>query len=94
MMSKFTTRLLALLLMSHSAVLALQHRLIGLREQDQPEAASTALVRSDREALRAWLQQQGIVLKADVPFPYAYTQDGYEAGYRVPLQKAVEDGVK
>ena len=78
---------------AHSAVLALQHRLAGLRQQDEQGPASTALLRSDREALRAWLLAQGVALKADVPFPYAYTQDGYEAGYRVPLQKAVEDGV-
>jgi len=78
---------------AHSAVLALQHRLAGLRQQDQHGPESTALVRSDRAALRAWLLQQGVALKADVPFPYAYTQEGYEAGYRVPLQKAVEDGV-
>jgi hypothetical protein len=77
---------------AHSAVLALQHRLHGLRQQDQESPESTALARSDRKALLGWLEGQGVSLKPDVPFPYAYTQDGYEAGYRVPLQGAVEDG--
>ncbi len=76
---------------SHSAVLALQHRLVTLRRQDEEAAESRALVRSDRKALRGWLEGQGVILKPDVPFAYAYTQDGYEAGYRVPLQGAVED---
>ena len=75
---------------AHSAVLALRHRLVALRRTDQETPESTALVRSDRKALRGWLEEQGVTLKADVPFPYAYTQEGYEAGYRVPLQKAVE----
>jgi hypothetical protein len=76
---------------AHSAVLALQHRLVTLRQQDKENPESRALVRSDRKALRGWLEGQGVSLKADVPFPYAYTQDGYEAGYRVPLQGAVEE---
>jgi hypothetical protein len=74
---------------AQSAVLALDSRLQGMRqaEVDLPEV--TALVRSDREALRKWLAQRGVRLKREVPFPFAYSQEGYEAGYRVPIQKSV-----
>jgi len=74
---------------AHSAVLALDNRLRAMREGEALNPDSTALVRSDREALRGWLAQRGVTLKKEVPFSYGYSQDGYEAGYRVPLQKSV-----
>lgn len=74
---------------AQSAVLALDSRLRSIREEQPMHPQTTALVRSDRAALRRWLSKRGVTLKKEIPFPFAYTQEGYEAGFRVPLQKAV-----
>lgn len=74
---------------AQSAVLALENRLKNMRDKETLNPETTAVVRSDRDALRSWLRGRGVRLKKEVPFPFGYSQDGYEAGYRVPLQKSV-----
>lgn len=74
---------------AQSAVLALDNRLRDMRQEACSDSQAAALIRTDQEALRRWLAQRGVRLKKEVPFPFAYSQDGYEAGYRVPIQKSV-----
>ena len=77
---------------AQSAVLALESRLRQMREAEAEDPESTALVLADHQALRDWLARSGVTLKRAAPFPFAYLQAGYEAGYRVPLHDAVEEG--
>ena len=76
---------------AQSAVLALENRLADQRDEEPQEKEITALVKRDRKALLEWLAEQGVKLKADAPFPFAYSQDGYAAGRRIPLFKALEE---
>ncbi|MEL6343890.1 MAG: hypothetical protein AAFV53_12205 [Myxococcota bacterium] len=76
---------------AQSAVLALENRLAALRDAENEDVDVTALVKRDRRALLAWLAERGVTLKADAPFPFAYSQDGYAAGRRIPLFKALEE---
>ena len=75
---------------AQSAVLALENRLREMRQAETQSPQTTALVRADQRALRRWLSANGVRLKSAVPFPFSYSQEGYAAGYRVPLRKAVE----
>lgn len=71
-----------------SALLALELRLAELRDEEGA-GMSTALVRQSRRGLYAWMQAHGHSLKREVPFGYSWDAAGYQAGYRLPLQKAV-----
>ena len=75
---------------AHSAVLALESRLKALRRVGTRDPQTTALVRTDARQLRRWLTAQGVRLRPEPPFPFAYSQEGYAAGHRVPLRRAVE----
>ncbi len=71
-----------------SALLALEIRLKEMvLEEEGP--TSTALVRQSRHGLREWMQRSGHALTQEVPFGYSWDAKGYQAGYRLPLQKAV-----
>lgn len=74
---------------AQSAVLALSNRLEEMRRGETHDAQTTALVRVDEKALQDWLTAQGVRFKPEAPFPYRYSQDGYETGNRMPLHKAV-----
>jgi hypothetical protein len=74
---------------AQSAVLALDSRLRDMREEARHDPQAAALARTDQDALRRWLAQRGVRLRKEAPFPFAYSQEGYEAGYRVPIQRSV-----
>ena len=75
-----------------SAVLALRHRLRQIRENEAADPSLTSLVCADMAALQKWLAQQGVTLQAAAPFGFALSQEGYRAGYTIPLHDAVEAG--
>jgi hypothetical protein len=76
---------------TQSALLALEVRLGDSRDDEKAASPeSFALVRSAKSGLREWMQDQGYALRKEVPFPYGYDIAGYQAGYRLPLQDAVE----
>lgn len=73
---------------SQSAMLALELRLQQAREQEDDK--EFALVRDSGRGLRRWLDSQGRTLQRELPFPFAYDEAGYKAGYRLPLQDALD----
>lgn len=72
-----------------SALLALEIRLKEIVQEEDASEVSTALVRQSRDGLRAWMVQSGHSLSQEVPFGYSWDAKGYQAGYRLPLRKAV-----
>ena len=76
-----------------SAVLALDVRLQRWRtDDDGRHPTGAALVRCRRDDVRSWLREQGVSLRASADRPHGYSQEGYEAGYRLPLHDAVRSG--
>ncbi|MCB9761477.1 MAG: DUF2786 domain-containing protein [Alphaproteobacteria bacterium] len=75
---------------TQSAILALRSRMEELRRgQRDVRPQDYALVRSRAEGLDRWMEEAGFGLKKDPPFPFAYSEDGYRAGYRLPLVEAL-----
>ncbi len=72
-----------------SALLALEIRLKEMVQEEESKV-STALVRHSRAGLREWMALSGHALSQEVPFGYSWDAGGYQAGYRLPLQKAVD----
>jgi hypothetical protein len=72
-----------------SALLALEIRLQEM-VHEEADQVSTALVRQSRHGLRDWMKISGHTLSQEVPFGYSWDAGGYQAGYRLPLQKAVD----
>jgi hypothetical protein len=69
-----------------SAVMAIEIRLKQLRDAELSEDPETfALVHSSSRGLGSWMERSGQGLKAEPPFPFAYSEDGYKAGYRLPI---------
>ncbi|HJN75661.1 MAG TPA: DUF2786 domain-containing protein [Myxococcota bacterium] len=71
-----------------TALLALSLRLEQLRSAEAPEC--TALVRQSSRGLGDWMDGSGHALAKEPPFGFSYDEDGYRAGYRLPLVGAVE----
>ena len=69
-----------------SAVLAIEIRLKELRDAELSHDPETfALVHSSSQGLGSWMDRTGHGLRAEPPFPFAYSEDGYKAGYRLPI---------
>jgi len=77
-----------------SAIFALQLRMQEIREQEQGERPEvTALVSAQSAGLWRWMREQGVSQRVDAPFPWAMSESGVKAGYRLPLVPSVEDGL-
>lgn len=73
-----------------SAVLAIEIRLRGLREEEarvRPE--DCVLVSRRGEELRDWLDEQGVRFKKGAPDIFHYDPEGYAAGQRIVVHDAV-----
>ncbi len=74
----------------HSAVTAVDTRLHALRgSEDGADPTGTALVLDRRGAVEAWVKAQGVSLSPPAERPWRHSQEGYLAGYHIPLLDAV-----
>lgn len=73
-----------------SAILALESRMQQQREQERDLAPEGfALLAQRNQGLRDWMRRQGHQPRRSVPFAFTLSEDGYQAGWRLPLQDAV-----
>ena len=76
-----------------SAILALESRMQQQREQEKAEAPERlALIVRRSEGVYDWMQRQGHRPRRGVPFGFSLSEEGYAAGWRLPLRDAVEEG--
>lgn len=73
-----------------SAVLAVENRLLAMRQDEQrAEPEQCALVQRRADELRDWLEQQGMAFKKGAPDIFRYDPQGYAAGNSIALRDAV-----
>ena len=72
-----------------SALQALQYRLRQVRESEDGEPGA-ALIQARRPQVKEWLARQEVTFHVDPPRVYPFSQEGYEAGRRIPLHDALE----
>jgi len=75
-----------------SAVLAIEHRLRALRQDEATTSPQDcALIRRRGRDLRDWMAEHGVRFTRGAPSVFAYSAEGYAAGHAIALHDAMRE---